>query len=30
MAAFEWCVNDFIAQVIDATDAFDDPLDGEK
>jgi hypothetical protein len=24
MAAFEWCVKDFIAQVIDATDAFDD------
>jgi hypothetical protein len=23
-AAFEWCVEDFIAQVIDATDAFDD------
>ncbi len=23
MAAFEWCVKDFIAQVIDATDTFD-------
>lgn len=24
MAAFEWCVKDFIAQVLDATDAFDE------
>ncbi len=30
MAAFEWCIKDFFAQVIDATDLFDDKVEDAK
>ena len=30
MAAFEWCMKDFFAQVIDATDLFDDKVESAK
>jgi hypothetical protein len=30
MAAFEWCIKDYFAQVIDATDLFDDRVESAK
>jgi hypothetical protein len=30
MAAFEWCIKDFFAQIIDATDLFDDKVEAAK
>ena len=30
MASFEWCVKDFFAQVIDATDLYDDKVEAAK
>lgn len=30
MASFEWCLKDFVAQLVDATDLFDDKVDEAK
>ncbi|HEY5193484.1 MAG TPA: hypothetical protein VIJ39_06380 [Solirubrobacteraceae bacterium] len=30
MASFEWCLKDFVAQLVDATDLFDDKVDDAK
>lgn len=30
MASFEWCLKDFVAQLVDATDLFDEPVEEAK